>query len=205
MKGWFALLLLLSFGTSWGQTIYNIEIIPSNPSDTDSIYLRTTVYSSNAPLMEIDYNVTDYGDSINVAGCYSTGLSDAGDSLIHIHNLGLISAGLYEINFTLYGTPDWDSCTYFFMEKDSIILNIGYNSMEDYSESKINIYPNPAAGGVINIQSCLSDEFYRIYNSLGQLVQEGKTEPTIDVSKLQEGLYYFVMEESATTKKLLIE
>jgi hypothetical protein len=184
-----------------------MKILTSNPSDSDSILLRTTLYSSDTPLLEIDYNVVDNGDSINVEGCYSTGLANAGDSLIHDFNLGLKSAGQYKIYFTLYGTPYWDSCTYFFIEKDSILLNIGYSSLSDLHDSELNIYPNPLTNGFINIQSNLSYEAYQIYNSLGQLVQEGKLEPKIDIDLLQKGLYYFILqnETNLVSQKLIVE
>ncbi len=63
---------------------------------------------------------------------------------------------------------------------------------------KTNIYPNPTNDFVnLNIDPCISERDYKIYNTNGQLVLSGKVKPNapfidLDVKSMNNGTYILV-------------
>ena len=66
--------------------------------------------------------------------------------------------------------------------------------LNDFDTSlAITLYPNPAKNNLFIASANTNAKAYSIFNTLGQLVDEGNAENTIDVSQLQNGLYTIVI------------
>ena len=62
-------------------------------------------------------------------------------------------------------------------------------STTDFAEVEINIYPNPTSS-VLNVSLLgLEAQTFQVKNVLGQIVLKGNNMKTIDVSKLNGGVY----------------
>lgn len=87
----------------------------------------------------------------------------------------------------------------------------GYGEVEDYDvylstsselsvneihkNKEISIYPNPTSD-VLNISGISSEKDFKIYNSVGQMVNEGKTNNrTVNVQHLTKGVYFIQLYE----------
>ncbi|MBT8276804.1 MAG: T9SS type A sorting domain-containing protein [Bacteroidia bacterium] len=83
--------------------------------------------------------------------------------------------------------------------------NLGPLGIEDHNSTRFNIYPIPTKG-ILNFESNTTIIQIDIYNQLGQLVFSANDTNTIDISSLDQGLYYCkVLDENGTTgsKKIL--
>ena len=70
------------------------------------------------------------------------------------------------------------------------------------SNSEFSIFPNPVTRGILNIQMEGEDAISTtIFNMLGQEVHKGNFENTIDVSRLEAGVY-LIQVETATSKNI---
>jgi hypothetical protein len=77
-----------------------------------------------------------------------------------------------------------------------IYRNTPILSVDDFKENEIYMYPNPTSGTLI-IQSKTPIFLIEIYNLLGQLVKSYSKENTIDISSVDQGIYFIkVMDES---------
>jgi hypothetical protein len=64
--------------------------------------------------------------------------------------------------------------------------------------NKLEIYPNPVTNGVVNLKTNSSNQFtYKIYNTLGMLVQTGLAQRSINVKGLCKGLYVLHLESNS--------
>ena len=73
-------------------------------------------------------------------------------------------------------------------------------ALTDNSVSEIKIYPNPVKGNLLNVSTFTDNLEYKIYNTLGQIVAQGKlTTNNINVSQL-EAAVYLVEFSNAETK-----
>jgi len=74
------------------------------------------------------------------------------------------------------------------------ILGIDENSQLDFS-----VYPIPTSG-ILNIQSDMPINQIEIYNLLGQLVKSNTDQNSIDISSVDQGIYFIkVMDENGNT------
>ncbi len=78
------------------------------------------------------------------------------------------------------------------------------NVIDTEFDSAINIYPNPASE-LLEVRTENEIEAYKIYNSLGQLIESNKFDYQISVSHLPEGSYsiLFSSGEKLSTKKFI--
>ncbi|TXD80700.1 T9SS type A sorting domain-containing protein [Subsaximicrobium wynnwilliamsii] len=76
---------------------------------------------------------------------------------------------------------------------------------ENEFESQFNIYPNPTSD-YIHIESKFNIALLTVYNQKGQLILENKNENKINISKLNEGLYFLkIIDKNGyiQTKKII--
>lgn len=85
---------------------------------------------------------------------------------------------------------------------DGIIVSDIITSVNDLSERKATLYPNPVAGNSITISGTFSTaEPYQITDQIGNVVARGiLNEKTIDISNLAKGTYFLHFEESRPLK-----
>ena len=90
--------------------------------------------------------------------------------------------------------------------RDAIISNYGWNITDggldcpleivDNELEGLKIYPSPTTG-VLNIHSETAISQIEIYNLLGQLVQSNTDQVSIDISSVDQGIYFVkVMDEN---------
>ncbi len=90
--------------------------------------------------------------------------------------------------------------------EDYTVLISGTNKQMGITQNELIIYPNPVASHQLNIMIPGNEASeVRVYNSFGQLVIRQKYEETIDISKLQSGLYLIeVMSNGQVLKNRFI-
>lgn len=96
--------------------------------------------------------------------------------------------------------------------------NFAYGEVEDYDvylsrtselavneihkNKNINIYPNPTSD-ILYISGISSEEYFEVYNSVGQKVDEGKTKnKTVNVNQLVKGIYFIQLKEKENLIRL---
>lgn len=83
------------------------------------------------------------------------------------------------------------------------------SSVEDGVDvDDVTVYPNPTSGYVLIDYPSASHIAYVLMNSLGQQVKCGKDETELDISDLDAGMYFLIVEmnnESKKTYKLIKE
>ncbi len=81
-----------------------------------------------------------------------------------------------------------------------------YQDLNDVISAAVGftVYPNPVNEGSLYIASSTFDKkAYTIFNALGQMVEEGDVESTIDVSQFQNGMYTIIIKGQA--KRFIVE
>ena len=75
-------------------------------------------------------------------------------------------------------------------ESKGDLLNVSTNSF-----NILTLYPNPV-GDILNIKTSKGENMsYRIINSLGQIVNIGRTSKAITVDNLEAGMYYIEVND----------
>jgi|SRR5690625_12428 len=97
---------------------------------------------------------------------------------------------LVELNQTYYVSQQIQGC--FESELTSVSINeLGVNG---FDKNNIHIYPNPTSG-ILNIAGGTGLKSYQLYDLQGRLIQAAElTQPQIDLSKIEKGLYFLQIE-----------
>jgi hypothetical protein len=61
-------------------------------------------------------------------------------------------------------------------------------------------YPNPATGSMVKLSKACN---FRIYNFMGQFVEEQKNSHLFNVSSYNKGLYFVVIDTGQTIKLMV--
>ena len=86
------------------------------------------------------------------------------------------------------------------------LVEVGSLRIEVAFEDDFRIYPNPVSGSILNVELLEGKEFsYRIINMIGQTINSGNSNGQVNVSKLQEGMYFIEINdgEEAMVKKFI--
>lgn len=92
------------------------------------------------------------------------------------------------------------------MYVDDVVCAVGLLSVNDFSESKFSVYPNPVTD-ILNIKSASSVENVTVYDLLGKVVLQsnpGKISPSIDMSGLASGAYLVQVTIGNATKTVKV-
>ncbi|MCA0152317.1 immunoglobulin-like domain-containing protein [Winogradskyella vincentii] len=90
-------------------------------------------------------------------------------------------------------------------QKDKLDI-VGYGEPEELSEFEISIYPNPVKGNIMNVEVSGVETFgYSIIDIVGKTVLKGKSDGSINVSKLDGGVYFIKVNDGdeIITKKFI--
>jgi hypothetical protein len=71
-------------------------------------------------------------------------------------------------------------------------VNTWANAVKEEEEIKVIVYPNPSAG-IIRVEGLKGSFHTEIYDSKGSLVERFSLNQTLDISKLQDGFYFVVI------------
>lgn len=194
------LLLLNSFNgkAQWVQCIDSLKIIPSIPTNMDSIKLISyctlgcvqydnSVISNNNSLV---YVYTYYTDSCPLVETYTTRI----DTIF----IGKLDAGVYKIIQFLNVRDQYPDTTYTYVTFDSDTIEFTILSIESisYQGNIISIFPNPVSDFVnIEINNKLSPKDFNIeiINIKGQVIfskSNVKNSIQIGLSDYMAGIYF---------------
>lgn len=163
------------------------ETIPSVFSNYRVSFIMT--YMAGGFNYNIDTNSTSYlsGLFTNIPPKDSLVLKSS--DIIEFNISNTTNAGRYQVVIDIVHTVD----TFF-------VTNLTTYLKKEYDRNEIILYPNPFVD-FINIDG-LENENYRIFNSKGQLVKGGIIRGRIDLSELEKGMYYLLINEKLLSKTI---
>lgn len=106
--------------------------------------------------------------------------------------------------YTLSATHKTNGCSHTKSFDVESVVSIAGLQADDLN---FKLYPNPSSN-TLNIELNSTSEKAYISNVLGQKMMEMKlnnTKNTVDISKLEKGIYLFTIESSAVKKKFIVE
>lgn len=180
-------------GKGQSYTVFTPTIIGNSNWNTKII---TKYYClSNAYKIGHSYSINYDNNIINLTSCYTGGgLFPVTSTIIDTINIGLLPAGNYNLNYTVFISSSYSTCVSY----DTIVSNhtfyAGPNSLKKSThEISFSLYPNPVKD-YMNIVFSESIPIGRveIMNTLGEKVLElvsAKTADVIDLSSLPQGVY----------------
>ena len=144
----------------------------------------------NSLLTEIDLK---NGNNTAITGFYATGNSNL--SCIQVDDIDFANTQVANAVWTKDTGTNFNTNCGFVLSTNEIALN-----------DALNIYPNPSTG-IINISTTnnVQIEYIEVYNMLGQRVDTQYNKNTINVSKLNIGMYLtkFYTSKGNITKKII--
>jgi hypothetical protein len=88
-----------------------------------------------------------------------------------------------------------------FFEQPTPGASNGYLDVPEFgSDNMVVAFPNPATGSMINLSKTCN---FRIYNFMGQFVEEQKNSHLFNVSSYNKGLYFVVIDTGQTIKLMV--
>ena len=195
------------------QADFNVDIASSTTESTATFKLKIDNYGT-----EITWNIKDGSGMILASG---GPYADGASGTEYTENINLSNDGCYEVTINdTYGDGIISPGGYSLQAGSSFLMNevgpaFGYNVVEPFSKSGsttateelnseyISIYPNPAKE-ILNIKGIYTS--VNIYDVFGKLVLTSKSQKTIDVSTLSNGVYFtnIKTKNTITVKKITI-
>ena len=178
--------LWVTDGTTSSTTLYkdfNIGSLSSNPEikqfNDSIIYLIGTI-GSDREVIKYNYiqNIVTFYDIDNSKSSSPSEIITLNNSLYVVAN-GTAGIELYKISPT------------------TVIIN----NITEYNNETINLFPNPAKDE-INLKGLNGVNSFKIYDMLGNTIEQGHTEGKIKTSNLSNG--YYSVEISGKTYKFII-
>jgi len=180
------------------RTIDSLKIIPNNPTTNDTVKVISYTMHPNSDCSLTNSSVSITNDTITVNASYTLGMLPTICNSIDTLTIGVLNAGTYELTYHLADTAP--PTTY---DIDTIMFTVQQlNTLQhvEYSEKEIRVYPNPTISQ-INIElKILPADRYQIdfYSILGQkikTVKTGKSNVSIDISDLTQGVYFITITD----------
>jgi hypothetical protein len=195
-----AIVFLFQSNILKAQYIWNLEIIPPNPTVEDSIKIISKIGlpQSNCPLDSSSIVINN--NSIAVYTFHTSGMQTTPCTAKDTSTIGKLDAGVYELSFFAGRTSSLtihDTNTIVFtVQKANNVLSI------DNSSQGINIYPNPASSDItIDFKNNLGlNHVVEIYSMIGENVAtiSGLTDRSkIGLNDLADGVYFIVIINEA--------
>ncbi|OYU79873.1 MAG: secretion protein [Flavobacterium sp. BFFFF1] len=182
-------------------TAYTITITPAWTS---------TVYSEGYAVF-IDYNQDgDFADAGETVFTKAASTATPASGSITIPGTATLGATRMRVSMKYSGVPT--ACEAFsYGQVEDYTINITSTAkeieMNDAPSVTMSLYPNPVTGGQLNVSNVKEGSDFRVINTLGQLVAQGKIENgTINVSNINTGTYLLeVSNEGKTTVKRFVK
>lgn len=183
--------------------ISNVELSPSNPTSTDSIYLITHVATPNQGTF-LGYTITETDTLTTVEACYYNGLLTAIQDYRDTLNLGVHPAGMLKVKFIGWTSNNDSNCTYSQSQEGFAEVEVeGSNSVITPIPNSISIFPNPISHEQLTISSKIDLDHVQIFNQLGVLVFEKnniQSHPiSLDIAHLARGVYFLKIKSHSNS------
>lgn len=171
--------------------IDSLKIIPSNPTNSDTVKLICYTFQTGAPCNLADYIVSINNSIITINTYYPPGplavLCNSIDTVV----IGVLSTGCYEAQYfmtdtTVPVTYDIDTI-YFCVQQSSGLQN------NDYSEQRLKIYPNPFSKITtifIDGELLTSPIEIRMYDIFGRVIKRIETIRNREINITRDNLIY---------------
>lgn len=218
------LLVLTTLSNAYSQWIQTLDILPENPTTTDSIFLIATVQTPNSTCNLNEAKVIIENSVVGVNACYAHGMLTAICQRTDTIALGKYEqAGEYELLFMASLTGDFNDTTC--MSPSGSTMS-SFNFMVDLANpvSAINpgaefeIYPNPSRGTIellfknknpFSGQVQWFDQYGKLVHSLFVETTNQNVPLRVNLSHLSNGLYYCMLigadNRKATKRMMLIK
>lgn len=95
--------------TAQSINITSIDVLPSNPLPTDSVFIAVTTSTGNQG-STVSFSHTLSGTTVDIEGCYFSGMLPAVDFHYDTASLGLLPSGVYTINMNALVSLDATTC-----------------------------------------------------------------------------------------------
>ncbi|TVR37333.1 MAG: T9SS C-terminal target domain-containing protein [Cryomorphaceae bacterium] len=214
-----ASILLSTAAYGQGTGIQSIYIIPTNPSEGDSVYLvvEAVLPHSGCSVSSFSVEIDPNDGSITVMANYWIGMLTAECPTTDTLALGVFEAGSYELNF-YGGYVDGDFVGTVGTASTSFVVGdpTGINSSE-WMFTEVNLFPNPARE-LLNVSMRIDNPTelnFEIYDVSGKLIAtpqsgfkaHGEHLVVVPVSQLPTGLYLLKISsaEHAFTTRFIRE
>lgn len=211
MRLLYTTLLLICFAVTYGQgTITNIEVLPANPTSSDSVFLVGHFSFTSGSCDKQWFTASVSGSDIIASAHYCVGaltvICNASDTI----NLGTLAPGNYTVDLTLSSGAAPAPCSPGIVPDDNDTMSFEVSAITAIEERVItfNVSPNPG-NDIIRISAermkTFQNESVSIYSYHGQLVYQTTVSETleIDVSNLDPGMY--LIRVGRLVKKVAIQ
>ena len=201
------ILVFISSLSSYSNGIDSLKIIPSNPTNIDSIKLIS--YCTFSGNVQYDTSVISNNDSLVYVYSYYTELFpyiDSQTTRVDTISIGKLDAGVYKIiQYTHLRIQNPDTITYTnynVIDSDTIEFIILYVESVNCNNNIIIVFPNPA-GETVNIIYKLPENTQNavldIFNIIGDKIINYKINDKqgtfiLDTSDLPDGLYFYTIK-----------
>ena len=179
------------------------------------LYKYRTVYINGTPNIKISYrwindNWVDQTDITTPTYHFNNGIFYGSSDIIPTigsgsHDLTYNNDNLIISESSGFINEDPANASGYFEEKEFYYSSDGTNAVSNYNLSNITLSPNPAKNSIsINSETELT---YDIYSIQGKKLLNGHTSSSIDISKLQTGIYFikFKTENGFINKQFIIK
>lgn len=181
-------------------TVNNLQILPSNPTETDSIFIITNV-STFYQGISFGNQIIQNTEEVIIEGCYIGGSAASPSVFIDTLNIGIKPLGDYSVTFNAHYSTSWDSCTY----SDVIVVDttfssqlVGTGEILNSTACDLQVYPNPCSD-ILHIKSESSSRI-KIIGITGIEIscprrKENGILTSLDTSHLQSGIYFVMFTD----------
>ena len=198
MKTRLSLLFFLMFAKVFCQiapVLGTPTVLPSSPSTTNTVKIitetTTAYYGTRISLGQV---VDQTQKKIKLEGCYSTSMLPATRTYIDTFNVGILQAGLYNVEFIAYESASTQSCISVASNSISFSLNVNGSTtslLMHVPLLNISISPNPFSNyiSLIGLQEDAEAEVLSLNGSV-LVKRKMRGDESIDLSNLTPGIYF---------------
>jgi len=179
----------------------SILVKPASPTVNDQIKIYTQVTTPSLGNKISSFHFVR-NDTIFLKSCYYAGLIDMPQVFLDTFTIGTLGAGKYIIHFRANQSYESDTCEFvkFNTKADSMVVN-KLNSVINFINNNISIFPNPAKGQqTITIKTSKPEMLnIKLYDISGRLIREfydgktwiGEQKIEVDISNTCNGIYFY--------------
>ncbi len=184
--------------------INSLEIFPSNPSNEDTVLIIShTITSSLGFQFNEDFNHD--GQEFTLQRCFFLGVNTGGGHYVDTVFIypNELSVGSYTVYYNAYATYNESECAPVNTAKDSVTFSVGFLNIqeENLSDTEVVVFPNPSNTThtlqfTVPANTKLTVHLYdmqgrKLKNIFNGQVSDGNFQQAIDVSKLDNGVYFY--------------
>jgi hypothetical protein len=174
----------------WGESVYTTGYSTLSSLNNDFNQTYTSGFSGTSSATPI------VASCATVLQSYYYDLTNLFLTPLELKNI-LVTTGIYQgtgVSGHIGPLPDMQSAMNYI---DTML------SLENVESTNIKIFPNPAQDKIYIIQNELVDmKEIKIFNALGICVLQSEQQNAIDISFLEDGIYFITFNQNFTSKKI---